>query len=219
VKFRNSRLPLSRAAKRVRILAFTVPAPSKDVLPMSSPAASDPPSPPGGPGAEWVDLVDLQNRAIGKATRREVRSLNLLHRGVGILCRNSSGQVYVHRRTETKDVFPGLYDMFVGGVVASGESYDAAAKREILEELGIAGPAPDCLFDHLYQGPKNRSWIRVYRVLWDGPIVHQTEEVAWGAWLPESALEAWVREHPIVPDGLEIFERYLEWRRAGGAGA
>src|SRR5262245_22724401 len=101
------------------------------------------------PGDELVDLVDGENKVIGWTTRREIRAKNLLHLGVGILCRNSRGEIYVHRRTITKDVFPGMYDMFVGGVVGKGESYPDAARREILEELGIKGPEPKSLFLHL----------------------------------------------------------------------
>ena len=60
----------------------------------------------------------------------------------------------MHRRTDTKDVFPGEYDMFVGGVVSAGESYDDSALREIGEELGIVGPTPEFMFMHRYEGPR-----------------------------------------------------------------
>ncbi len=167
------------------------------------------------PGDEWVDLIDSENRVTGRTSRREVRGRNLLHRGVGILCFDSGGRVYVHRRTETKDVFPGLYDMFVGGVVESGETYADAARREIDEELGVRGPTPEYLFRHLYEGDQNRSWIQVYRVIWDGPITHQVEEISWGDWLRAEDLESWVDSHTIVPDGLEVYQRYRTWVRSG----
>lgn len=164
------------------------------------------------PGDELVDLVDDQNRVIGSTTRREIRTRNLLHRGVGILCRNSSGRVYVHRRTTTKDVFPGMYDMWVGGVVGAGESYDDAARREIGEELGIYGPTPQPLFHHLYLGPHNRSWVALYEVIWDGPITHQESEVEWGCYLTEREIEQRLTLWTWVPDGLEIYDRYLKAR-------
>jgi isopentenyldiphosphate isomerase len=167
-------------------------------------------SPPRPVPDEIVDLVDEENRVVGRAPRREVRARNLLHRGVGILCRNSRREVYVHRRTATKDVFPALHDMFVGGVVASGESYAAAARREILEELGIDGPEPRPLFEHLYLGPLNRSWVAVYEVEWDGPIRHQESEVAWGAYMTMEDLLGKLDEWEFVPDGLEIFRAYIE---------
>jgi isopentenyldiphosphate isomerase len=161
------------------------------------------------PGEELVDLIDAEDRVVGRALRRVVRLRNLLHRGVGILCRNQRGEIYVHRRTTTKDVFPGLYDMFVGGVVGPGEEYLEAARREIAEELGIVGPEPSYLFHHLYLGPHNASRVAVYKVTWDGPIRHQESEVDWGRWMAMAALLEKLDEWQFVPDGLEIFERYL----------
>jgi len=171
---------------------------------------TDPPA--KDPGGELVDLVDEINRVRGQALRREVRSKNLLHRGVAIACRNRSGRLHVHKRTTTKDVFPGMYDMFVGGVVLAGESYLTAARREIDEELGITGPEPEFLFAHLYQGDRNRSWIYVYQVEWNGPIRLQAEEVVWWDWVDEETLERMMAEQVFVPDGLEVYSHLKEWR-------
>lgn len=171
------------------------------------------------PGDELVDLVDEENRVLGRASRREVRGKNLLHRGVGILCRNSRGEIYVHRRTQTKDIFPGMYDMLVGGVVGAGEADEDAARREIREELGIDGPRPRYLFHHLYVGPRNRAWVALYDVVWDGPIRHQESEVEWGTYLPLPDILARLAEWEFVPDGLEIFRRLLAEGRLSGESA
>lgn len=165
------------------------------------------------PETEWVDLVDLDNQVVGRAPRHQVRAQNLPHRGIGVLVKNSQGQVYVHQRTAHKDLFPSMYDMFVGGVVGSGEDYLEAARREVEEELGVESRELEFLFDHLYYGPQNFSWIRCYEVLWDGPIRHQPEEVQWGQWLDFDQLEEWTKKVPIVPDGLSVFAAYLEHRR------
>jgi len=163
------------------------------------------------PKAEWVDLVDLNNQVVGRALRSEVRSRNLLHRGIAVLVRNSQGQVYVHQRTDCKDVFPSMYDMFVGGVVGSGEEYWPAALREVREELGVESERLKFLFDHLYHGPLNFSWVRCYEVVWDGPIQHQPEEVQWGQWLDADQLDPWIERHEIVPDGLSVYQAYREF--------
>jgi isopentenyldiphosphate isomerase len=159
--------------------------------------------------AEWVDLVNEENQVIGRALRQEVRQKNLLHRGIAVLVRNSAGDVYVHQRTDSKDLFPAMYDMFVGGVVGSGEDYLSAALREVEEELGVQTQQLEFLFDYLYKGPQNYSWVRCYRTVWDGPIRHQPEEVQWGDWMPEEQLKDWIHQVAIVPDGLDVFHAYL----------
>lgn len=158
---------------------------------------------------ELVDVVDEDDRVIGRVTRRQMREQNVLHRNASVICLTSKGEVFVHRRMHTKDVFPGLYDLFASGVVGAGESYDAAAKRELGEELGVVGPVPKALFKHRYEGPSSRSFTMVYWVIWDGPIVCQAEEIAWGEHLPLSDVARNAQGFPYVPDGWEVFQRYL----------
>jgi 8-oxo-dGTP pyrophosphatase MutT (NUDIX family) len=63
-----------------------------------------------------------------------MRADNLIHGATGVVVRNSSGQIYVHRRTDTKDVYPGRYDFAAGGVLAVGEDPDEAALRELHDD-------------------------------------------------------------------------------------
>jgi 8-oxo-dGTP pyrophosphatase MutT (NUDIX family) len=156
---------------------------------------------------ERVDLVDEQDRVLGQVSRREMREQNLLHRTIAVMCANSAGEIYVHQRTDWKDVFPGQYDMFVGGVVSAGETYDACAVREIAEELNIVGPTPEFLFMHRYEGDKSRSHIAVYRVIWDGPIRHQASEIAWGMFFRVQETLDNSRGFDFVPDSGQVFQR------------
>ena len=159
---------------------------------------------------ERVDVVDDDDRVVGQCTRAQMRADNLLHRNVAILCMNGAGAIYVQRRTMTKDLFPGLHDMFVGGVVGAGEDYDAAAVREIGEELGLRGPTPPRLCKHRYEGPQTRSHTMAYRVTWDGPIVHQASEVEWGRYCTLQDIVDNPEGFRFVPDNAEVFARYLE---------
>lgn len=166
-------------------------------------------------GEEIGVLVDEEDREIGTASRRDIRSRNLLHRGVAIIVRNPAGEIYVHRRTETKDVFPGMYDIVVGGMVGAGEAYQEAARRELAEELGVDGVEPAFLLKHRYRGDRNNAWMSLYEVVWAGSIRHQEEEISWGAYMTEEEIAAKLQEWPFAPDHFEVFDRYLSWRTEG----
>jgi isopentenyldiphosphate isomerase len=157
-------------------------------------------------------LVDDEDRVIGTALRSDIRARNLPHRGVAILVRNPAGEIYVHRRTTTKDVFPDMYDTVVGGMVTAGESYEETARRELAEELGVEGVSVEFLFRHRYRGEKNNAWISLYQVVWPGPIRHQESEISWGEYMTEDEIVARLAEWPFAPDHLELFERYRRWR-------
>jgi 8-oxo-dGTP pyrophosphatase MutT (NUDIX family) len=164
------------------------------------------------PGDELMDVVDEQDRVVGQATRREVRRRRLLHRFAAVLCRDPAGRLYVHRRTDDKDVYPGMYDMTAGGVLGTGERYLDAARRELAEELGVAGPELRFLFKHRYRGPENPSWSALYEVTWDGPVTPQASEIAWGAFLSLDELDVRLATWPFCPDAAETYRRW----RAGG---
>lgn len=166
------------------------------------------------PGDELVDVVDEDDRVIDTVTRREMRAGNLLHRCTYVIVQNSGGEAYVHKRTGTKDVYPGMYDVTAGGVLAAGESYDEGARRELAEELGVEGTDVRFRFKHRADGPGGRVWGAVYDVLWDGLIRHQPEEVAWGAFVPLDELRRMLGEREFCPDGREVFERWLREREA-----
>jgi len=166
---------------------------------------------------ELLDIVDERDRVVGQARRAEAYARRLRHRTAFVLVRDAADRIFVHRRTARKLVFPSAYDMFVGGVVGAGETYDEAARREAEEELGVEGlPAPTPLFRFLYETPEHAWWSAVYEVRCDQPVHPQPEEVAWHAFLTETELEARLPEWTWVPDGLAAYHRLRAWRRDPG---
>jgi uncharacterized protein YhfF/isopentenyldiphosphate isomerase len=166
---------------------------------------------------ELLDIVDENDQVVGRLPRGEATARGLRHRCAFVFVRDGEGRIFVHRRTPGKLVFPSMYDMFVGGVVGAGESYDDAALREAEEELGVSGlPRPAPLFSFLYEGSGADAghtwWSRVYEVRCDLPVSPQAEEVAWHAFLTEEELERRLPEWEWVPDGLEAY-RHLRAER------
>ncbi len=165
------------------------------------------------PGEEVIVIVDAENLVIGEATRREMRRQNLTHRATYVLVFNQKGQLFVQKRTMSKDIYPGYFDVAAGGVVLSGESYEESAQRELREELGVEAEL-EFLFDRYFEDGRNKVWGRVYRCSHEGPFVLQQSEVESGAFMTLSEIFS-ATDADFTPDGLAILEQLSSF---GGRG-
>ena len=87
---------------------------------------------------ELLDIVNEQDIVIGQKLRSEVYQQKLSNfRAVNAFIQNDQGQLWIPRRSKDKRIFPLCLDASMGGHVESGESYEDALKRELMEELRI----------------------------------------------------------------------------------
>ncbi|MGI0119992.1 NUDIX hydrolase YfcD [Zooshikella sp. RANM57] len=156
---------------------------------------------------ERVTIVNEQNECIGESTRSEMRQQGLCHRAVYVFVFNPLGQLLVQKRTVTKDVYPGFYDLAAGGVVQAGEEYEQAAYRELEEEMGITGIPLDSYFHFYFQEQDQRVWGKVYACEYDGPLTLEAEEVEDVVLLwPEDILRS-PQSLQFTPDSLIALQR------------
>jgi isopentenyldiphosphate isomerase len=160
------------------------------------------------PWQELVDVVDDQGRTIATVTRREIRERHLPHRSTYILVFNQRGELFIHLRTPTKDVFPSYWDVCVGGVVSAGESFDDAARRETAEELGLE-LNPERLFPFRYVDAVWTVHGMVYRVVHDGPFRLQMEEIVRGEFVSIEEVTCRAAIESFCPDGLSVLREHL----------
>jgi isopentenyldiphosphate isomerase len=161
------------------------------------------------PARELVDVIDDAGRTIATVTRHEMRVRRLPHRSVYILVFNSRGELFVHLRTPTKDVYPSHWDVAIGGVVAAGESFDQGAVREGREELGVDLDLTP-LFPFAYSDSASIAQAFAYSARHDGPFRLQPEEIVRGEFLSLDELAARAVQLPFCPDGLAVFRKYRE---------
>lgn len=87
---------------------------------------------------ELIDVVNDDDEVIGRATKDECHRKRYLHRSVFVFLFDIGGRLILQRRSSKKDVRPGKVTASACGHVLSGETYLAAAARELSEELSIS---------------------------------------------------------------------------------
>ncbi len=157
---------------------------------------------------EWFDLVDEQGRVCGRALRSECHgNPALIHQAVHVFVFHPDGRLFLQKRSMRKDTQPGKWDTSVGGHVDAGESPDAAARRELREELGLADVEPEFLYEYLWRCPVESERICSYRLLHEGPFSLQQEEIDDGRFWSASEMDAALGTGVFTPN----FEQ--EWPR------
>lgn len=166
---------------------------------------------------EVVALYDAGGTVVGSAPRSVMRSRNLRHAASSVVVRDPLGRIYLHRRTPTKDVYPGLLDFAAGGVVLAGEDPAVGAVREVEEELGVHGVPLEPLGVAHY-ADEHTDYLAVRFVTrWDGPIRWQPEEVSWGEWVTVEDLVRRLEDQPsaFVPDSVAVWSETIRSWLAG----
>ena len=164
---------------------------------------------------EIVALYDERGRPVGSAPRSRMRAENLRHAATAVVVRDPWGRVHVHRRTDTKDVYPGRFDFAAGGVLLAGEDPLAAARREAEEELGVTSALVP-LGEGDYADDATTYHAFLYETVWDGPLRFQPEEVASGEWMTLEALAALIDDPAaaVMPDTAALLGGWLADRLA-----
>ena len=153
---------------------------------------------------ELVDIVDDDDRVVGTVTRAEMRAGRLQHRSVGVVVMSGEGRLLVHRRSAAKDIWPGWWDIAAGGVVAAGETYEEAARRELAEELGIAGVEFELLGQSRFVDDDVAELCRGYRVVHDGPFTFDDGEIVEVRWVTLVELDTMRATHRFLPDSIAL---------------
>ena len=165
------------------------------------------------PEIELVDVVDIDDRVLATVTRTEMRRDRLRHRAVFIAVTDGDGRLLVHRRSPHKDVWPGWCDVAVGGVVAAGEDYVEAARRELAEEVGLevaAAPIDDGS-PRAYDDDQVSLLGRCFQVVASGPLRFHDGEVVEAWWVGRDELAELIRREKFLPDSLALVLPLVHW--------
>lgn len=165
---------------------------------------------------EIFDVVNERDEVVDRKPRREVHRLGLRHRAVHVLVFNARSEVFLQKRSMSKDTSPGLWDSSASGHLDSGEDYDYCAVRELREEIGlVVDQAPKRLFKIAACGETGQEFVWVYRLEGEGPFTLHPDEIEGGEWFEPAMVTDWIRKSP--EEFASAFR--LIWQRAVNANA
>ncbi|MBI2573608.1 NUDIX domain-containing protein [Candidatus Woesearchaeota archaeon] len=86
---------------------------------------------------EWLDIVNDNDEVIGRDLKSNKTVKRFLSRNVVVHLQTTAGKFVLVQRAAHKKIEPLKYDLGACGNVMAGETYEQAAQRELLEEVGV----------------------------------------------------------------------------------
>jgi isopentenyl-diphosphate Delta-isomerase len=165
---------------------------------------------------ELLALVDEHDLVIGTVPKGETeRDPRLIHREIAILI-HRGGELLWQLRSATKSVMPLTWDFASAGHVGAGEVPEAAAHRELREELGLdvvlvalerrlVRDSNETYFAYVFAGAAPDRFV---------PVI-DPDEVAALEWCDESGYRRWrAAGRAVAPLAREVSEAFWAGRLA-----
>ena len=158
---------------------------------------------------ELFEVVDEQGRVLGLRPRRECHgNPALIHQAVHVLVFKQGGDLFLQKRTHTKDIQPGKWDSSVGGHMQPGETPEQAALREAEEELGLRHTALHYAYQYIWRSSRETELIRTFVAISPGPFQLQASEIDAGRFWPQAEITAQLGRDCFTPNFEFEFSKF-----------
>jgi isopentenyl-diphosphate Delta-isomerase len=155
---------------------------------------------------EQVILVDSDDVQIGVDEKRAAHVSGALHRAFSVFVMDDAGRFLLQRRAADKYHSGGLWSNTCCSHPRPGESTPTAARRRLLEEMGMVCPL-ELAFSFIYRadvggGLIEHEYDHVFLGRFNDEPLPDPDEVSDWRWVEPAALERALRQHPL---------RFTQW--------
>ena len=170
---------------------------------------------------ELVDILDKKGHYTGKSVlKSEAHKKGLFHPTVHIWCYSETGKILLQQRGANKKTFPLKWDVSVAGHMASGETPEVSALREVQEEIGVVidlSKLEKIGVEKIEKKHSEAIWDREFTTIFlypleeDVPLVKQVSEVEALQWITLAEFEELVlkKDERFVPNSTERYIRVI----------
>ena len=168
---------------------------------------------------EFLDVTDRNGNIVGRATREECHSNpSLIHRIVHVFIMNKAGEIFLQKRSLTKDTQPGMWDISVSGHVALGETVRNTVSRKLKIELGLdLKKLPEVpleqLYEYLWRSPRQTHLITSFMFPYEGPFRLNEEEITEARFWTRDEIRMSMSPVRFSPGFMDEYERYNQLTR------
>lgn len=169
----------------------------------------------GGAAVELWDLYDKNRRPLGRLHRRgDTIEAGTYHLVVSVMTINSKGEILLTLRSKGKNPYPDMWEITAGSAL-SGEDSLQAAKRELLEETGIAAEDGELRLVNTYiNGHGSGAIVDMYIIRKDiaaEDIRLQKGETDAAKWVTPEAFDEIAKKGRITPPVVRRFVNYRKY--------
>ena len=163
---------------------------------------------------ELWDLYDGQGRKTGETWER-ARAAEIpegkYHIVCDILVRHRDGDFLLTLRDNRKEAYPGCWEASAGGSALAGETPEEGARRELLEETGLAADTLRLIGATWRRESRSAvyAWLAETGCAKDAVRLQEGETVDYKWVTPEAFLEL-VKTEPVLKIQYERYKPYLD---------
>ena len=159
---------------------------------------------------KW-DAYDRQGKKIGvELVRGKTIPKGLFHLVVNVLVQDSKGSFLFMKRSQEKELHPGVYECGAGGSVHSGEKSLDAALRELKEETGLTPRTIHLIHQETVEEEQSHYDYYIASIDEIRPKVrYQEGETEGHSWVQREELLQFFETHSHFHDQKKLLEQVL----------